>query len=74
MMSCNGTQFMVLTAFPNEIKDLCVSLDLGRVQLTYVVQAPILGIIFDSQLKFTAHVLSLVHKANFQILNLERLA
>ena len=76
MMQANPEkfQFMVLTPFQNEVKELSVSLDLGSVQLTNVVQATLLGILIDSQLKFNAHVLNLVNKANFQLLTLKRLA
>ena len=38
------------------------------------MQAPLLGILFDTQLSFNAHVLSLCNKANFQLLTLKRLA
>ena len=65
---------MVLTPFQKEVKDLRVSLDLGSVQLTNVTQAPLLGILIDSQLNFNAHVLGLVKKANFQLLTLKRLS
>ncbi len=66
-------QFMVLSPFEKEVKDQ-FTLDIGPVILTSVMQAPLLGILFDTQLSFNAHVLSLCNKANFQLLTLKRLA
>ncbi len=66
-------QFMVLSPFQNEVKDQ-YTLDLGSVILYSVTQAPLLGILFDTQLNFYAHVLNLCNKANFQLLTLKRLA
>ncbi len=44
------------------------------VTLTSVMQALLLGILFDTQLTSNAHVFSLCKKANFQLLTLKRLA
>ncbi len=66
-------QFMVLSPFQKEYNDH-YTLDLGPVTLTSVTQAPLLGILFDTQLSFNAHVLSLCNKPNFQLLTLKRLA
>ena len=66
-------QFMVLNPYQNQTNTV-YTLDLGNVQLTCVFQDPLLGILFDSQLTFNAHVLSLCKKANFQLLTLKRLA
>ena len=64
---------MVLSPFQKESRDH-YTLDIGPVTLTGVTQAPLLGILFDTQLNFNAHVLSLCKKANFQLLTLKRLA
>ncbi len=67
-------QFMVFSPFRKKDKDATYALDLGSVKLTNVAQAPLLGVLFDRNLSFNAHVLSLCKKANFQLLTLKRLA
>ncbi len=57
-------QFMVLSPYQKESKNI-YTLDLGSVQLKSVMQAPLLGILFDTQLTFNAHVLGLCKKAIF---------
>ncbi len=64
---------MVLSPFEKELKDQ-YTLDVGPVTLYSVTQAPLLGILFYTQLNFYAHVLNLCNKANFQLLTLKRLA
>ena len=66
-------QFMVLSPFQKEYKDQ-YTLDIGPTTLISVLQAPLLGILFDTQLSFNAHVLNLCNKASFQLLTLKRLA
>ncbi len=66
-------QFMVLSPFQKEARDHN-TLDIGPVTLTSVIQAPLLGIIFDTELTFNAHVLGLRNKASFQLLTLKRLS
>ncbi len=69
-------QFMVLSPFKKEARDHN-TLDIGTVTLTSVTQAPLLGILFDTELNFNAHVLSLCKlrkKANFRLLTLKQLA
>ena len=41
--------------------------------LTSVLQAPLLGVTFDTELNFKAHVLSIIQKANFQFQTLRGL-
>ncbi len=48
-------QFMVLSPFKKEASDNHL-LQLGSVQLYSVIQAPLLGILFDNELSFNAHV------------------
>ncbi len=57
-------QFMVLSPFQKEYNNH-YTLDLGPVTLTSVIQAPLLGILFDTQLSFNAHVTACVIKPIF---------
>ncbi len=67
-------QFMVFSPFRKKDKGATYTLDLGSVILTNVAQAPLLGVLFDTELTLNAHVLGLCKKANFQLLTLKRLA
>ncbi len=66
-------QFMVHCPWHND-KQVDYTLELWSVTLISVTQAPLLGIPFDNNLKFNAHVMSLCKKASFQLLTLKRLA
>ena len=64
-------QFMVLSPFQKEAK--CqYTLEIANVILHSVLQAPLLGITFDTELNFSAHVKGVHQKANFQLLTLKR--
>ncbi len=64
--------FMVLSPFRNETKNV-YTLRIADVILTSVLQAPLLGITFDTELSFRPHVLNLIKSANFQLHTLKRL-
>ncbi len=66
-------QFMVLSPYKNEARD-SYSLNIADVQLLSVTQATLLGILFDNELSFNAHVRALCKKCNFQLLTLKRLS
>ncbi len=64
--------FMVLSPFQKEAKNI-YTLRVADVILTSSLQAPLLGVIFDTELSFKPHVLNLIKKANFQLHTLKRL-
>ncbi len=64
--------FMVLSPYQKEYKNV-YTLRVADVVLTSVLQAPLLGITFDTELNFKPHVLDLIKKANFQLHTLRRL-
>ncbi len=64
--------FMVLSPFQKEHKNV-YTLRIADVILTSVLQAPLLGITFDTELTFKPHVQVLIQKANFQLYTLKRL-
>ena len=68
----NKFSFMVLSPFQNEHKNV-YTLRIADVILTSVLQAPLLGITFDTELTFKPHVLNLIKSANFQLYTLKRL-
>ncbi len=75
MMQANPDkfQFMVLSPFKKEA-GVKYTLNIGNVQLHSGTQAPLLGILFDNELTFHAHVRFLCKKCNFQLLTLKRLS
>ena len=68
----NKFAFMVLSPFQKEHKNV-YTLRIADVILTSVLQAPLLGITFDTELTFKPHVLNLIKSANFQLYTLKRL-
>ncbi len=66
-------QFLVLSPFQNEAKFQYI-LDLPGTQLQSVLQAPLLGVIIDNELKFNSHVSNIANKCNFQLQTLKRLS
>ncbi len=64
--------FMVLSPYQKEHKNV-YTLRIADVILTSVLQAPLLGITFDTELNFKPHVLGIIKKAVFQLHTLRRL-